>query len=210
MDVVRSLCSASDPQLGVRVQQVGDELLFDVYVPQDRSGRVAFSQKSGNLRAYSLTRAAPTATHVVVAGAGEGSTRPFVERRDTDAATEWRRVIRTFVDQRSTDVVSELESAGDEALKAARGTGALSVTAVDTESCRFGRHFGLGDWVSVKLATGAVYVDQVTAVKITADKDGVHPAEITIGTDPTDDNESDLYDRVRELEAALSALQRSL
>lgn len=208
MDVVRSMCAASSPELGVRVTQVDDDRVFDVYQPVDRSSRVVFSFDRGNLRGYSLTRSAPTATHVVVAGAGEGSVRPFIERKDAAAAQEWRTVVRTFVDQRSTDVVAELEAAGDEALAQARRASVLSATAVDTASCRFGQHFGLGDWVAIELAQGVRYVDQVTAVKIAADKDGIHPTEVTIGQSEQDAHDSVLYQRVAALEAQLSALQR--
>lgn len=206
LDVVRTLGAASTPQLAPRVQQVGDDLLFDVYSPVDRSDRVVFSDARRNLGDWTLTVSAPSVTHTVVAGAGEGSVRAFVERKDSAAAQAWRQVSRTFVDQRSTDVVSELQAAGDEALAAGRGGGQLTAAAVDTPSCRFGAHFGLGDLVAVELAPGVRYVERVTAVKITQTAKGPQPTEVTIGA--ADAAAPDLYRRVKELEAALSALQR--
>lgn len=210
LDVVNAMADASSPQLGVRVQQSGSALVFDVYETTDRSGRAVFSRARRNLRAYSLTRSMPTATHVVVAGQGEGTARVFRERKDTTAANEWGRIVRTFVDQRQTNVSAELDQAGDEALEQGRRTGALSVTAVDTPSMRFGQHFGLGDLVSVELETGVVLTDRVTAAAISVTDAGPQPTQITIGTPDQDTKTTELYALVKRLQTQIGALQRRL
>lgn len=210
LEVATKMADASSPQLGLRVQQDDGDLVFDVYEPTDRSGRVRFSRARRNLRAYSLTRSMPTATHAVVAGGGEGTARVFRERADTDAANEWGRIVRVFVDQRQTTEASELDAAGDEALAQGRRTGALSVTAVDTPSCRFGLHFGLGDLVAVELETGAVLVDRVTTAVLAATEEGPRPTQITIGTPDLDPKTSELYALVKRLQEQVGALQRRL
>lgn len=202
--------AAAGPHLGARVQQDGTDLVFDVYEPADRSARVRFSRARRNLRGYSLTRSMPTATHAVVAGGGEGTARVFRERKDASAANEWGRVVRVFVDQRQTTETTELDAAGDEALEQGRRTGALSVTAVDTPSCRFGVHFGLGDLVAVELGTGTALVDRVTSAVISATEEGPQPTQITIGVPDLDPQTSELYALVKRLQEQLGALQRRL
>jgi ReqiPepy6 Gp37-like protein len=209
MDLLRSMSSASGGLgLGVSVVQDGTDLVFDVYEPTDRSGEIVFSRRRRNLRAYSVQLAAPTVTHTVVAGEGEGTARAFRERKDTGQAASWRRVIRTFVDQRQTSDASELDAAGDEELAKGRRSGVLQATAVDTARQRFGQHFGLGDQVGVEIEPGVTYVDQVTAVKITADEKGVAPVQITIGNPDLDPQTPASEVRARRLEAEIAALQR--
>lgn len=208
LEVAVKMAAAAGPPLGVRVQQSGSDLVFDVYQPLDRSAAVRFSRDRRNLRGYTLTRSMPTATHVVVAGGGEGAARVFRERKDAAAATEWGRIVRTFVDQRQTTDAGELDNAGDEALLQGTRTGALSVTAVDTPRMRFGRHFGLGDHVAVELETGVVMVDRVTAATLSATDAGSQPTQITIGTPDRDPSTSDLYGMVKALQEEIGALQR--
>lgn len=209
MDVVRSMSSASGGLgLGVTVSQDDGALVFDVYEPTDRSTSVVFSRRRRNLRGYSVQLAAPTVTHVVVGGGDEGTARVFRERKDTAAATSWKRVIRTFVDQRQTTATAELDAAGDEELAKGRRSGVLQATAVDTPQMRFGQHFGLGDLVGVEVEPGVTYTDQVTSVKIIANEKGVQPAQITIGNPDLDPQTPESEVRARRLEAEIAALQR--
>lgn len=210
LDVVRTLGQASTTKLFPRVVQAGADLEFDVYTTTDRSGSVIFSRARRNLRGYSLQRAAPTVTHVVVAGSGEGTARIFRERKDSTAANTWRRMVRTFVDQRQTNVTAELDAAGDEELARGRQSGALSATAVDTPQLRLGADYSLGDTVTVEIEPGVSFTDQVTAAKLVVDEQGVHPWEITIGNPDIDAQAPDLLARVARLDAQLSALQRRI
>lgn len=210
MEIVRTLGQASSPQLAGRVVQVGGDLEFDVYAPTDRSDSVIFSWGRRNLRGYTIRQSAPTATHVVVAGSGEGTARVHRERKDTAAAAEWQRIIRTFVDQRQTDVAAELDAAGDEALAAGRRSGVLSATAVDTPRCRFGKHFGLGDTVTIQIEPGVTITDQVSAAKIVVTPQGPAPTEIVIGNPDLDPATPEAYRRATQALNQLTALQRRL
>ena len=208
IDVVRHCAQTSTPPLGVRVQQNGPGLLFDVYVPQDRSGEVVFSRSRRNLRGYSVQRSMPTATHVVVGGGGEGAARVIRERKDSAAAAEWRRIIRVFVDQRHTTDTTELDAAGDEELMRNRRSGALSATAVDTPNMRFGRHFGLGDLVTVELEPGVRIVDRVTAATIVCTDEGLQPVELQIGNPDVDPQLPESYRRASMALDQIAALAR--
>ncbi|WP_169513879.1 Gp37-like protein [Actinomadura flavalba] len=208
MDIVRQLGSTSTPELGVRVtQSPGGPLTFEVYEAVDRSDTVVFSPRRG-LRSATVQRAAPTATHVVVAGAGEGSVRAFRERRDLAAAQQWRRIIRTFVDARQTDVPAELDAAGDEELARGRRTGVMAATAIDHPRCRFGRHFTLGDWVTVLAPSGVAYVEQVTGATITVTDKGRDPTQLILGNPDGAEDTPESWAKADRALDLIGALQR--
>lgn len=208
MDVVRTLGQASTPKLAGRVTDTGGVLTFDVYEGVDRSGEIVFSRARRNLRGYSVSRSMPTATHVVVAGSGEGTARAFRERKDSAAANQWRRIVRTFVDQRQTTDAAELDAAGDEELERNRRSGALSATAVDTPNMRFGVHFGLGDLVTVELEPTVTITDRVTAVTIAVTDKGIEPTQIQIGVPDLDPKTPEAYRRASRALDQIAALSR--
>lgn len=208
LTVIKTVGQTSTPQVAPCVTQDGSDLVFDVHVPVDRSAEVVFSRRRRNLRAYSVSRSAPTVTHVVIAGGDTGTGRAYTERKDATAANQWRRIRRSFVDQRQTTTVSELQAAGDEELARGRRSGVLSATAVDLPTMRFGQHFALGDWVGVEIETGVVLVDQVTAVKITIGEKGVEPTLITIGNPDLDPTTPAVFARADRALQLISELQR--
>lgn len=68
---------ANSQGLGFRVRQGNsDRLLFEVFVPRDKTDLV-FGKRYGNLQAYSYDIAAPTATRLIFACQGEGKDRYF-------------------------------------------------------------------------------------------------------------------------------------
>lgn len=208
MDIIRRISEVGGG-LRPRVTQSGTDLVFDVYEPVDRSGSVRFAWDIGNLHEVSWTRSAPTTTHVVVAGQGEGTARTFVERKDIPAAEQWRIVTRTFVDQRQTGDTAELEEAGDEALAEGGREGVLSATAVETAKVRFGRDFGLGDQVRVEPELDVSFVDVVDEVRIEADADsGRENVHITLGTPQGDERLPEVYRIVDQLARRIVALER--
>lgn len=157
--------------LGFRTRQdmTTDEIVFDVYQPQDLTGTVRFSPGLGNLRSYRYEPKAPTATVAIVGGKDVGTSRVVVERTNAAAVSAWGRM-ETFVDQRqSTDTTAdttELNQAGDEALTRGAETARLSSVTVDTPDQRYGAHYQLGDRVSVELASGVEVTDVVRAVHL--------------------------------------------
>lgn len=87
---------------------------LDVYVPRDLTKTVRFSPELGNLRQYTWTLTAPTATRVIVACQGEGKERYIWQKIDSTKETEWNRVIEVFVDRR--DIPLKTASNGSPAL----------------------------------------------------------------------------------------------
>lgn len=207
MDLVRTLIGAHN--MGVRVTQVGTTLVFDVYEPADKTSTVRFSRAMRNLRGVDWTRAAPETTHAVVAGAVEGVVRNVRERKDIAAAAEWGHVVRTLRDERQTSVASELDAAGDEELARGRRSSALGITIVETPRLRFGQHFDRGDRITVEPEDGVRYEDVVTAATLRGDAEsGRENLTLTIGPEREPDDPVQ-YDRVRELNQRLAALERN-
>lgn len=207
MDVIRQLSEAGGG-LRPRVTQDGTDLVFDVYQPADLAN-VRFAWDLGNLREVSWTRSAPTVTHVVVGGQGEGTSRTFLERTDIPAAEQWRIVTRTFVDQRQTDDAAELEEAGDEALADGARSGVLSAEFVETSRVRFGRDFNVGDQVRVEPEAGVSFTDVVEEVRIEADADsGREDVSGTLGTPQGDERLPEVYRTVDQLARRVMALER--
>jgi hypothetical protein len=165
-DALRSVALAGGG-LGIRTQQVGDDIETQVYEPQDLTGSVVFSTGLGNLIDYSYDPEAPRATVALVGdGTGTGTSRVFVERISPEAATWWR--LETVVDRRDTTITAELEAAGDEELSEQAATASLSAVCVETPQQRFGTHYRLGDLVLVILADGTQLADIVRAVRLVA------------------------------------------
>lgn len=167
-DELRS-AAISGGGLGFRTQQVGTNIEFQVYQPQDLTGAVRFSRGLGNLRSYTYEPDAPTATVAIVGGKDVGTSRLVVERVASAAVSKWWR-LETFVDQRQSDDTStdttELNQAGDEALARGAETARLQSVTIDTPDQRYGTHYQLGDRVSVELNDGVEVADVVRAVHL--------------------------------------------
>lgn len=169
--------------LGWRVVQVGAGLVFQCYVPTDRTATARFSRELGNLRSYRRTRTGPDATVVVVGGGGDGTARTFREIIDTTAQTDWAVRSEVFVDRRDTTDTVELDQAGTEATVEGGPETGLALGTLDTPLLVYGTHYGLGDKVTVEPGGGVSPVaDVLREVEITwSATDGAKTAS-TVGT----------------------------
>lgn len=203
-DAMRSAALAGG-DLGYRTVQVGSQIQFQVYAPADRSANVRFSQALGNLRSLTYDPDAPTATVAVVAGQGEGTARQIREVVNTSGVTDWWR-LETFLDQRQTNVVAELDAAGNEALVSTGEQAKLTTVTVDTPTQRYGHEYQLGDRVTVELWPGTQVVDVVRGFHLQATpKDGEQMTAIIGSQEATRDPRwlslgHELYRRVGRLE----------
>lgn len=204
LDALRT--AAVTAGVGFRVRMVGTQLLFEVYVPVDRTGSVRFSRDRGNLREYISEPQAPTATVAIVGGNGEGATREVVERTNSSAITAgWGRV-EVFVNASGSDVTTaELQQQGDAVLVEAAEKAGLSVVAVDGPQSQFGVDYNLGDLISIEPLPGVAVAEVVTGVKLTATVDGelVSPA---IGVGPY--SEPATVALLRQIDRRLGRLER--
>ncbi|MGW1039321.1 siphovirus ReqiPepy6 Gp37-like family protein [Streptomyces sp. NPDC002547] len=165
--------AAATDGLGFRTRQVGDQILFGVYAPVDRTGTARFSDGLGNLRSVSFTLGAPLGTSELVQGGndpadGAGNSRVYVEVT-SGAAADWYRVEK-LVEKTGTanDAGGELTQAGRLALGDDNPQASLATVTVDTDDLKAGCDFGLGDRVTVVLPTGLEVADIVQTIRLEA------------------------------------------
>jgi hypothetical protein len=192
------------------VRQTGAALVFDVRAPIDHSATVRFSRRSGSLAEFAYSLAAPTVTNAIVAGTGVGAARIFVQRTNTTAETDWYARVESFVDQRDTTDLTELQKAGDDALTEGAPTTQLSFVPVDSPARQYGIDYGLGDLVTVELSPTISFTDIVREVAITdSTSDGLR-IKPTVGSYGASDPSTTplIYSALRKLGIALGLLQR--
>jgi hypothetical protein len=204
-DALRSIASAGGG-LGWRVRQQGTGLLFEVYLPVNRSGYVRFGRNLGNLREMTTDPEAPTCTAAIVADDGEGTARVIVERTNASAIAAGYRRIEQWVNNGS-GTTAELNAAGDLALLAGAARTGLDVTAVDGPQTQFGVTYFLGDTVAVEVLPGLAVNDQVVSVKLTATPDSGEVVSPTIGGD-SPHLSSAVLEVLRELQRRVGILER--
>ncbi|MGV0109841.1 Gp37-like protein [Arthrobacter sp. CP30] len=166
--------SVTNAGIGLRIRQVGSQLMFDVYVP--RVYPYELSVKAGTLKAYKHTRRRPTITRVVVGGPGEGKARRYRRLVDAAAETTWGFCGEGFVDARDTkddtepeDVaktIATMDARGWEALREAGKVDTLSITLAETTAFRYGTDGVLvGDIVPVRTPAGVINQPVTEAVR---------------------------------------------
>lgn len=215
LDMVRAVARQSD--IGVRIDLIAGELVFDCYLPRDLTEKVVFSERLGSLRSWSITDATPTANAVLMQSAA--ATGAFTETHGAGATDPWRRS-ETFADQSSTTEAAQIAQAQlDEVARGAAQT-RVALAVQDIPRLRFGRDatgiqgYGIGDLVPADIRDGVTYTDKVTAVQLTADTTLTPYAETVLPTVGDNDAGADasaddataiaqLSARVRQLEQAL-------
>lgn len=197
--------------IGYQLTQVGAELLFEVFEPQDRTSTVRMDIENRKLSSAVLSYGTPTVTRAIVGGKGEGKNRTFIERTSTDslqAESTWGRRVETFVDARSANNLAELNTAGDELLvERGKTITEMSVTPSDDVNMVYGVDWFLGDRVTVvnnNIETAAV----VTEIGIRIDSDGVRLGA-TVGTPVGIEFEAKLLAKTNQLDSRVSNLERS-
>jgi hypothetical protein len=136
--------------LGFRIVQVDDALEFQVYQPTDKTRSAFFSPLLGNLSSFEYSNDNPEANFVLVGGGGEGADRIIKQKSDNASIAEYGR-FESFVDQRNTSDVTELNQSLDEELTGKAEQNSFNFVPIDTPQLAFGRDYVLGDKVSVVL-----------------------------------------------------------
>lgn len=180
LDLITSLATVAG--LGFRaVQGTDGTALFDVYEPTDRSDTAVFSRGGGNLIGYSYTLSAPTATHVTVAGQGEGVDRSVVDVANLTAEDDWDAVVRVFNDRRDTADNDDYLQQAAETLADGAATAGLSITPVDLPTLTYGQHYDLGDRVAVDIDDTTRITDILTQVSFTVNSSDGETLTPTVG-----------------------------
>jgi hypothetical protein len=177
LDACRTVAIADG--LGFRTRQVGNQILFGVYQPTDRTDTARFSSGLGNLRSVRFTMAAPTGTSELVQGGNDpkvpplsgepANVRVYVEVQ-SGAAADWYRVEK-LIDKTGTenDSLGELTQAGVLALGEDNPQASLATVTVDTPDLQAGRDYWLGDRVTIVLPSGQEVADKVQTIRLEAD-----------------------------------------
>jgi hypothetical protein len=178
MDVIRALISQVSSKMGVRVTQNPQDmskLLFDVYMPADKTGTAWFAEELGNLTAINFSLTDPTCTDALVQGATPMSpnTAPtFIEQ--TATSTMWTKV-EQYTDDSAESIPANLATTAANALYTGSMGPNLNATAIDTPYCVFGQDYFVGDIVSVSVRAATantpevVYQDVVSSATLTCD-----------------------------------------
>ncbi|MGW0580289.1 siphovirus ReqiPepy6 Gp37-like family protein [Streptomyces sp. NPDC002920] len=203
---------------------------LEVFRPRDLSKTVRFSPELGNLREYIWTLSAPKVTRAIIGCAGEKRERYYYQKIDTDSETEWGMQIEQFVDRRDIqlkvdvntgepvksdstmtnaeveDAKTSLEDAADNVFAEGAKDGNFQIYPIDTAECAFGKHYFVGDKVTVSV-DGTEYTDVVREVVISVDDAGnVQDVAPKIGQQGTGDP-LNLYKTVSEMQKKLRRLE---
>ncbi len=145
---------------------------FRFYVGQrgvDRRGTLLFSKQLGNMANVRYERMrSREKTVAAVAGQGEGAARKIVMRTGPSySATNYSETLINATDVKpGTAETAQLSARGDAALAEYRARTVFSFDVLQTQSCRYGRDFSLGDLAeSYHPRVGTIGV-QITAVEI--------------------------------------------
>lgn len=172
--IVRKL--AQIDRLGFEIMQVGTNLVFTVFQPQDLSASIRMDIANNRLESSEYTYTAPTLTRAIVAGQGEGMDRTLIEvttSNSTAAESTWGRRIEQFVDGRSSNDTANLTDVGTSILNENGFTiSAISVTPTDIDTMRYQLDWNLGDTVAVVVNSDTI-TQIVQEVGISIESDGV-------------------------------------
>lgn len=172
--IVRKL--AQIDRLGFEIVQVGANLVFTVFQPQNLSASVRMDIMNNRLQSSDYGYTAPQVTRAIVAGQGDGAARTFVEvttSGSTAAESTCGRRIEQFIDGRSSNDTAELTDAGTSVLNETGQTiTALSVQPTDMDTMRYQIDWNLGDTIAVVVGSDTV-TQIVQEVGISIESDGI-------------------------------------
>ena len=156
--------------VGFQISTLNGQMTFDVYVPNDRTNTVYFSQALGNLLDFKYTRDAPSSQETggnafIVGGSGQGNGRLFETELDSVSIGLWGRA-EQFVDARDTADIATMIQRGQAALSASAEVDTFSATLTSAPQTVYGVDFDLGDKVSAVI-DGVVFQELIREVDVT-------------------------------------------
>lgn len=205
-DVMRRI--AATEGLGFHTRQEGDQILFEVYPPEDKSGEVVFAFGAGNLKYVSYEVSAPTVTAAIVGGQGEGADRFLLERVNDGAQASWGRM-ETLVNRPGNDPAADLQADGDAALAEGAETARLPSSTADTPFQRFKVDYDLGTKVSVESWPGSMVADIVVTVHIQVFPTAGEVVSTTVGSQAAKSDPA-WISRMRALDQRVGYLERNV
>lgn len=157
---------AEAASLRVDVVDTGGALAVVVYDMPDLSASATFGTARfggpGLLGDWSYSFTKPDLNAALVGGTGDLAARVFAERADTDSQALWGRRIEDVVDSATTDVIADLNKAGDDALASGAQPVQISAQVLDSPALPLAS-VPLGALVTLNL-DGRVVVDRLRTV----------------------------------------------
>jgi hypothetical protein len=208
--------ATSGGNLGFKIIQQSNNLLFVVYQPRDLSRTVIFSPLLDNLLSFEYSDTDPEANYIIAGGQGEGTSRVFYEQGDIDSINAYGRS-EEFIDKRQTSDNNELIQSVQEEITNKASKSSLSISPIDTDSLAFIKDYNLGDIVSVTITKQnndgsqeilRTFSDVVKQINLSITKDGeqINP---TIGTDSSLSNPvKGIFSRIGKIDKRLGNLER--
>lgn len=172
--------------VGYRIAQVGTDLQFQVYEPQDLSGKARYGLGLGNLNSYSYEVSPPEVTDVIVGVGGQGDAREFY--RFTRVDPVWPDIrVEQFVDRRDLDPAKAntqtlAQQEAQQRLDEGSGTAKVTFEPIDTNRLVMFRDVGLGDTVKLELARGSL-TEVIREIRVTLDQQQGWRAVPVVGAD---------------------------
>jgi hypothetical protein len=208
LELVQEIVTGTD--LLVDVVQVDSQLELRVTESADLSLAVRMDIENDQLSSSQYHYTAPGVTDVLVAGMGDGVARTIINRSNATAqaaSAAWGRRIERFVDQRQTDVLAELEQAGDELLATEGDTvKAFQVVPNSNLGLVYGINWSVGAKVTIVIQ-GVESVAVTSEAPISITKEGVFVGA-TIGNSVSAfDWESIIETKQSTLDARVSSLE---
>ena len=196
--------------IGFDIVQQGSGLVFQCYLPTDRSKTVRLDIANNLLTETTYSLAQPVMTRAIVGGQGDGAARAFVERTSTistAAEASWGRRIEKFVDARDGADSTALATAGDAVLGTdGKAQITASVRPSDDQAMLFGKDWFLGDTVTVVVGSFELAA-VVTELALSVNEDGVRLYG-TVGEPVLQTYEQQILARQADLTARLNNLER--
>lgn len=204
LEEVQSLAQQSSSVVSLRQDDVAKSTVMSIGKGRDLSRVIRMTEINGGIGGWDLSEEAPTVTSVLVAGQGEGTARTL--KLVNGNSNEWGFRGLQFQDRRDTDAADELILAGEETLDEGRAKASISVEINETPAKRFGRDFGLGDTITVQLASGVLVTDVVQTAEISWGSTG-REVKLTIGPVAEEQDAPRWVPLVKSLQAQIRALQ---
>lgn len=204
LEFIQKLAIAAG-DIGFKIAQEDDGLVFTVYAPQDKTASVVFSEGFANLSSFSYESQAPAYTYVYGGGEGEGIAREIVEGQDPTGIVNWGR-IEKLVDAREQDDGPDVAQQIDTALLENSEKLSLEITPVDTTNLSYGVHYQLGDMVSAVI-DDVLISDIVREVEVKLSANAAPSLTPVLGT-PGRNSLLALFEAVRDLNSRTRNLER--
>lgn len=176
---------------------------FGIREPRDLSRSIRLREADGTLERFSYRLEAPTATRVLVAGQGDGTSRTL--RLVQHDQTEWEVKALLFQDRRDTDEASELVQAGEETLADHVAKTAITVETRMLGRRRFGVDYFVGDTVTVQLTDRTTITEALQRVELSWDEKGTE-YKVSVGPYLEEPDEEATVSTVRRLRRDLRRL----